>query len=128
NRIESAAVDWSTSDADVVTVDASGLVTAVADGTATITATSGEASGHATITVVSTKPPRANDDAAAGSSAPGDAFHTAFNTALNGPSGNTPSLLANDDLGDPAATIVSFGGGSLPGNAGTHAAGSSVAG
>ena len=35
----------------MATVDASGLVTTVANGTATITATAGEASGSATVTV-----------------------------------------------------------------------------
>lgn len=45
------AVAWTTSDASVAVVDASGLVTAVAEGTATITATAGEASGAAGITV-----------------------------------------------------------------------------
>ena len=42
---------WGTSDAGIATVDASGLVTAVAPGTATITATDGPRSGSATIAV-----------------------------------------------------------------------------
>ena len=42
---------WESSDEAVATVDATGLVTAVANGTATITATAGEASGSATVTV-----------------------------------------------------------------------------
>ena len=46
-----ATVTWSSSAAAVATVDASGLVTAVANGTATITATAGSASGSATVTV-----------------------------------------------------------------------------
>ncbi len=40
-----AAVAWTTSDAAVPAVDASGLVTAVANGSATITATTGTVSG-----------------------------------------------------------------------------------
>ena len=44
-------VTWSSGETSVATVDASGLVTAVANGTATITATSGSASGSATVTV-----------------------------------------------------------------------------
>jgi len=44
-------VTWSTGNAAVATVDASGLVTAVGDGTATISATAGSASGSAEITV-----------------------------------------------------------------------------
>ncbi len=46
-----AAVAWASSDASVATVDASGLVTAVANGSATITATSGSASASATVRV-----------------------------------------------------------------------------
>ena len=45
------AVAWATSDASVAAVDASGLVTAVANGAATITATSGSTSGTAVVTV-----------------------------------------------------------------------------
>ena len=46
-----ATVTWTSSDPSVVTVDASGLVTAAGDGTATVTAASGSASGSATVTV-----------------------------------------------------------------------------
>ena len=46
-----AMVTWASSATAVATVDASGLVTAMANGTATITATAGEASGTATVTV-----------------------------------------------------------------------------
>ena len=46
-----AAVAWTSSDPSVATVAASGLVTAVANGAATVTATAGSASGTATVTV-----------------------------------------------------------------------------
>ena len=46
-----AVVAWSSNDASVATVDASGLVTAVGNGTATVTATAGSASGTAAVTV-----------------------------------------------------------------------------
>ncbi len=46
-----AVVAWSSGDASVVTVETTGLVTAVANGVATVTATSGPASGSATVTV-----------------------------------------------------------------------------
>ncbi|MEX2527096.1 MAG: Ig-like domain-containing protein [Gemmatimonadota bacterium] len=50
-------VGWSTSDAAVATVDqATGVVTAVAEGSATITATSGGASGTAGVTVLAPPP------------------------------------------------------------------------
>ena len=46
-----ATVTWTSSASSVATVDASGLVTAAGSGTATITASSGDASGSATVTV-----------------------------------------------------------------------------
>ena len=49
--ISGATVTWATSDAAVATVSSSGLVTSIADGTATITATSGSATGTAAVTV-----------------------------------------------------------------------------
>ncbi|WP_419862126.1 Ig-like domain-containing protein [Candidatus Palauibacter sp.] len=49
-----AAVAWSSGDTAVATVDTSGLVTAVANGAATITALSGEASDSASIAVSQT--------------------------------------------------------------------------
>ena len=52
--ISNPTVTWATSSSSVATVSSAGLVTAVADGTATITATSGSASGTATVTVQTT--------------------------------------------------------------------------
>ena len=49
-----ATVTWASSAAAVAAVSASGLVTAVANGSATITATSGSASGSAAVTVAQT--------------------------------------------------------------------------
>lgn len=49
--IEDAVVTWSSSDADVATVDATGLVTAIGEGSARVTARSGPASGDATLAV-----------------------------------------------------------------------------
>lgn len=46
-----AAVAWASSDASVAAVDASGVVTAVGNGSATITATAGSVSGTAAVTV-----------------------------------------------------------------------------
>ncbi len=46
-----AAVAWASSNAEVAVVDASGLLTAMANGNATITAVSGSASGSASVTV-----------------------------------------------------------------------------
>ena len=49
--VESAQFSWSASDGSVATVDTSGLVLGVGEGTATITATAGSARGTAVITV-----------------------------------------------------------------------------
>lgn len=46
-----ASVTWSSGTPEVAVVDASGLVTAASEGTATITATAGSVSGTATVTV-----------------------------------------------------------------------------
>ena len=51
HRVEGARFDWSSSDVAVARVDGSGLVTGVAEGAATITATAGAARGTAGITV-----------------------------------------------------------------------------
>ena len=51
NEVPDAQFSWESSDAAVATVDASGLVTATGNGTATITASTGTASGTAEITV-----------------------------------------------------------------------------
>ena len=45
------AVTWASNSTAVASVDASGLVSAIGDGTATVTATAGSASGTATVTV-----------------------------------------------------------------------------
>ncbi|MDE0649896.1 MAG: Ig-like domain-containing protein [Gammaproteobacteria bacterium] len=55
-RVSSAVFTWSSSNDSVATVDASGLVRGVGEGTARITATAGEASGAAEITVVNPDP------------------------------------------------------------------------
>src|SRR5919109_1730229 len=57
NPLSGRAVTWSSSNAAVATVSATGLVTGVAAGTATITATSEGKSGTASITVTAPPPP-----------------------------------------------------------------------
>ena len=51
HAMSGATVAWASGDTSVATVDASGLVTAVANGIASVTATSGSASGTAAVTV-----------------------------------------------------------------------------
>lgn len=61
---EDRSVTWISSDESVATVDANGLATAVADGVATITATSTrDTAGQAAITVASPAAPELPDDA-----------------------------------------------------------------
>ena len=54
--VAGAEFSWESSDAAVATVDAGGLVTGVAEGVATITASAGPASGSAAVTVSVTPP------------------------------------------------------------------------
>ena len=56
--IEDAAVSWSSSNESVATVDGDGLVTAVGNGMAEITATAGEAAGMVSISVMAPSPDR----------------------------------------------------------------------
>jgi hypothetical protein len=51
NAMAGATMTWLSSDSSVAAVDASGLVTAVANGSTTVTATAGSASGTAAVTV-----------------------------------------------------------------------------
>ena len=51
HAVAGAEFSWESSDAAVATVDAGGLLTGVAEGVATITASAGEASGTAVVTV-----------------------------------------------------------------------------
>ena len=51
HAVAGAAIGWASSDASVAAVDASGMVTAAANGSATIAATAGSVSGTAAVTV-----------------------------------------------------------------------------
>ena len=51
NTLSGKTFTWSSSDANITTVSASGLVTAIANGVATITATTDNVSGTANLTV-----------------------------------------------------------------------------
>jgi len=125
--IGAAVFAWSSEDSDIAAVSSSGLATGLANGSTNIRATTHGVTGSAVFNVVGDPPvaPTAVADEAAAASVPGDAFHTAFNTTLNS-GGTTPGLLANDVLGSPPADAVSFGGGSLGGAVGDHAAGTTA--
>jgi hypothetical protein len=80
------------------------------------------------VTIAVSMPPQAVDDGPAASSAPGDDFHTALNTALVAADGSSQDLLNNDMLGFPFGDIVSFGGGHLGGTVDDNPVGSPVGG
>ena len=65
NAISDAAVSWSSADEAVATVDEAGVVTAVANGATTVTATSGDASASAAVTVMAEAAPGAGPPAPA---------------------------------------------------------------
>jgi len=107
NDVAEAVVAWSTGDAAVATVDATtGLVTAVAEGSTTVTATAGPATGEAAITVLAPPPDLVID---ADSTLGGTVNVGAFTIA----SGVTVTL--SDDLVLNAAGPVSIAG-SMTGN------------
>lgn len=62
--------------------------------------------------------PTAEDDTTAN----GVTFNTPINTAFNNGSTGYATLLNNDTPGNPAGTLVSFGGGSMGGDASSNAA------
>lgn len=76
--------------------------------------------GHsdAPVEIIVQQAPQAVSDGPEDDSAPGDPYHTALDTTLDSSaSPNAENLLANDELGFPEATLVSFGGGDLGGEA-----------
>ena len=85
HRVVGAAFTWSSSDASVAIVDGSGLVTGVAEGTVTVTATAGDVRGTAQITIE-------NPDRAA---------LVALYEATNGPNwANSDNWLTDAPLGE----------------------------
>jgi len=108
-------VTWSSLDA-AATVNSSGVVTGQSPGAARIVAASEGKADTAEITVTPASTPPF---------AVADSYSTPAGTPLTvaaGPNG----LLANDTLGTPSATLVSFGGGSIGGSVTSHPAGTSV--
>jgi len=62
----------------------------------------------------------------AGPTAVADNYFTTVNTSLSRATSDPDDLLDNDDLGTPAATLTSFGGGTLGGSVTSNAAGSTA--
>lgn len=76
----------------------------------TITATlSGDTESGTSNSFLVTAAPGGINDANSGTSSPGQAYHTAYNTQLSVADGSAQDLLANDQLGFPAATISHVG-------------------
>jgi len=104
--ISGAAVTWASDNASVATVNASGVITSVANGTAHVTATSGSASASATVTVTQL--------AAQLTKVKGDGQSALEGTAVT----DSVVVKVTDSLGAPVSGVpVSFsvvsGGGSI---------------
>ena len=97
NTLTGRTITWSSSNTAAATVSTSGKVTAVAAGSATITATSEGKSGGASVTVNATQPP------------PPSTSHSGFFVAPNGSSGGSGASGSPWDL----ATAASGAGGKI---------------
>ena len=134
NVMPGAAATWASGDASVATVDRSGLVTAVANGTATITASAGGASGTAEITVTQSPDSVAIVPAEATLAALGDTVRLtaeAFDANGHGVAGAEFSWESNDDAvvavdGTGLVTAVANGTATITATAGS-ASGSATA-
>jgi hypothetical protein len=114
---------WSLSDSTRASINASGLLTGLANGPVVVTATQGPRTGSATITVSGGVTPTAIVDSSAANSAPGSAYHVALNTQYVLAA---PGILSNDTPGNPAGTVSTFGADSIGGVVTDHVAGSTV--
>jgi uncharacterized protein YjdB len=88
NILTGRTVTWASNGTAVATVSASGLVSAIASGSATITATSGGVGGTASITVPSAPPPGGgptifSDDFESGSLSKWDEFNSTTQQVIN---------------------------------------------
>jgi hypothetical protein len=117
NTMSGVAVSWTSANMAVATVNGSGLVTAVDNGSADVTATAGSASGTATVTVAQV-PAQVQKVA-------GDAQTGLVNSVLT----DSLAVVINDRLGNTMGSVnVSFaasanGGSVSPASAATDAAG-----
>jgi hypothetical protein len=96
NPISNPTVKWTSSNASIATVSATGLVAAVALGTATVTATSGNVSKDATVAVTATAP-QTPPDPTSGSVALPALLNTDMPAAPSA-GGTIISVAANGDL------------------------------
>jgi hypothetical protein len=96
NVLTGRNINWSTSNAGVAIVDASGMVTAVAAGSATITATCAGKSGSSSVTVTSSSPPPPPPPPSGGTLLFAENFEDA-NLASRGWYDNTSVLLSTTE-------------------------------
>jgi hypothetical protein len=94
NTITNAAVTWTTSNGGAVTVNTTGVVTAVANGSAQVTVTSGSATGSFSVTVAQTASQLVKVS--------GDAQTATVGQALAQP----VVMQANDAMGHPVAGVA----------------------
>lgn len=131
--IAGAVVNWTSSDNSVATVNATGLVTAVQNGSTTVTATSGSATGTAALTVVQ-RPAQitVSPDAAMFASIGDTVRLTAEAADANGNAVADPSLnwtSEDDDVAtvDEGGLVTAAGNGSVDITASTGGASGSAA-
>ncbi len=91
NTLSGRPVSWASGSAPVASVNSSGLVTGVAAGSATITATSGTVSGSATVTVTTTPAPVASVTVTPGTPSIGVGNTVQLTATLKDSAGNTLS-------------------------------------
>ena len=125
-RILSSSVTWSTSDEDVANVSTTGVVTAVAVGTATITATSNGVDGTAQVTVATPSPlylryVSPNDFLSNQPATSGATVITLYNYG-SGQSTEFQAVLGNAITGTDYGFSLWFGAGTSSGQTGTWTA------
>jgi hypothetical protein len=114
NTRSDLAVNWTSSNSEVATVDAAGVVTGIAPGQAKLTATAGSGSGAINVTVVKSNLSGLSIETRSTSARTGDVVH--FNVrARSGPADN---YAVRWTVNGPAATIDPDGGfvAELPGS------------
>ncbi|MGH9874792.1 MAG: Ig-like domain-containing protein [Pyrinomonadaceae bacterium] len=106
NPRHDAAITWTSNQPEVATVDAAGVVTAIAPGQATISASSGSGKGNAEVTVVKNTLTGLSIDPRSKTARTGDVVR--FN--VHATSGQADNNAVRWTVSGPAATIDSDGG------------------
>ena len=114
NPRSDVSLNWTSSNPDVATIDAAGVVTGIASGQAKLTATSGSGSGTVNVTVVNSNLTGLSIDPRSTTARSGDVVH--FNVRAR--SGQADNYAVRWMVSGPAATIDPDGGfvAELPGS------------